>query len=109
VNTNPAATPNTESPTMKGRKMITPEQARANMPSARERAAKTVAAQIDSFVAAGIHHGVMLFMLEGNAADQNAMIGELIRYRQAGWDVEFVPEQSCLGAYALVSLPAVVS
>lgn len=81
--------------------MITPEQARERMPSARTRAAHTIADEIESFINAGDSNAVIVLPLE--AGDDNSMITELVEYRNAGWDVRFY--RGC----AAISLPEVVS
>ena len=80
--------------------MITPEQARQRMPSARARAARTVAQEIESFIQAGDGNAVIALPLE--AGDDNAMIAEVVDYKHAGWDVRFY--RGC----AAISLPEVV-
>ena len=80
--------------------MITPEQARQRMPSARARAAQTVAEEIESFIAAGDGKAIVVLPLK---MDDTAIIAELIEYKQAGWNVSFA------GGCAQISLPEVVS
>jgi len=81
--------------------MITPEQARERMPSARARAARTIAEEIESFIESGDGNAVIVLPLE--AGSDNAMIAELVAYKHAGWDVTFY--RGC----AAISLPEVVS
>ena len=81
--------------------MITPEEARARMPSARGRAAKTVADKIESFIEDGDEDAVIVLPLK--ARGDNAVIAELLAYKNAGWDVSFY--RRC----AALSLPEVVS
>jgi len=81
--------------------MITPEQARERMPSARARAARTVTKEIESFIEAGDDRAVIVLPLE--AGNDTALIAELVGYKNAGWDVSFY--RGC----AAISLPEVVS
>jgi hypothetical protein len=81
--------------------MITPEQARAKMPSARARAVRMIAEEIESFIEAGNEHAVIVMPFDD--IEDNAMIAELIDYQRAGWIVEFY--RGC----AAISLPEVVS
>jgi hypothetical protein len=71
------------------------------MPSARARAARTIAEQIESFIQAGDRTAVVVLPLE--ACNDTAMIAELVDYKHAGWDVRFY--RGC----AAISLPEVVS
>lgn len=71
------------------------------MPSARARAARTVAEEIESFIKAG--NGAAVIVLPLDAGADNAMIAELLDYERAGWDVRFY--RGC----AAISLPEVVS
>jgi len=81
--------------------MITPDQARDKMLSPRARAARAVADKVESFVAAGDAGRAIVMTFDG--LDENAVIAELLDYKNAGWDVHFY--RGC----AAISLPEVLS
>lgn len=80
------------------RPLVTPDEARLHMLTPRELAAKTVADAINEFCEHGDPGEAIEFKNLGDAD-----IAELLRYRDAGWDVKFDRDQ------ATISLPAVLS
>jgi hypothetical protein len=79
--------------------IVTPEIARDHMLTRRERAAKVVRDCIEEFCEAGNDENVIVF-----SEVDNAMIAELLEYKEAGWHVVFGPDN-----VASISLPAVLS
>lgn len=83
-------------------RVVTPDEMREHMLTARQRAARSLAQDVEAFKAHGDDAAVIYRRL-GDTRDDAATIAELLSYQSAGWVVEFNP-----GA-ALMFLPKVVS
>jgi hypothetical protein len=81
--------------------VMTPDQAREHMLTSRQRSARAVDQEIETFLEVGDERNVILMSLDG--ADETSMIAELLEYKGLGWNVEFY--RGC----AAISLPEVLS